>query len=89
MGSMKSPFHKQRQNLIAKFASRLRYPQLFMVVASIFVVDLMVPDVIPFADEILLGLLTFLIGSLRDRADNVRQAHEPRVVKNVTPDEEL
>lgn len=62
---------------IASFASRLRYPQLFFLTAAIFVVDLVVPDPIPFVDEILLGLLTLLLGGLADR-------HRPPP-KTVTP----
>jgi hypothetical protein len=50
--------------LIARVA-RLRFPNLFMVTALLFVLNLVVPDVIPFIDEILLGLGTALLGSLR------------------------
>jgi hypothetical protein len=46
-------------------AARLRFPVLFGVTASLFVLDLLIPDVIPLADEILLGLGTALLGSLR------------------------
>jgi len=53
---------------LLRFASRLRFPQLFALVAVLFVADLLIPDVIPFADEIILGLLTMLLGSLRKRA---------------------
>jgi len=51
--------------LLARFASRLRFPQLFAVTAGLFLLDLVVPDVLPFADEILLALGTLLLGSLR------------------------
>ncbi len=53
--------------LLTRFASRLRFPTLFWVTAALFVIDLLVPDLIPFADEVLLGLLTLLLGSLRGR----------------------
>ena len=52
---------------ILSFASRLRFPQLFMVVAGLFVLDLIIPDVIPFIDELILGLATLLLASLRKR----------------------
>lgn len=52
---------------LLRFASRLRFPQLFALVATVFVLDLLIPDVIPFADEIILGLLTLLLGSLKKR----------------------
>lgn len=43
------------------FAGRLRFPLLFALMAGLFVVDLVVPDAIPFVDEVLLGLLTVAI----------------------------
>ena len=52
------------------FLSRLRYPTLFKLTALLFAVDLVVPDVIPFADELLLALGTLLLGNLRKRRDD-------------------
>ncbi|HEX7110842.1 MAG TPA: DUF6116 family protein [Mizugakiibacter sp.] len=49
------------------FAGRLRHPQLFVLIAALFLLDLLVPDPIPFVDEILLGLLTLALGRLRTR----------------------
>jgi len=51
------------------FAGRLRFPQLFLLTGAVFVLDLLVPDALPFVDEILLGLVTALLGSLRRRKD--------------------
>lgn len=53
------------RSIVTRFASNLRYPALFKLVGVLFVVDFFVPDLIPFADEILLGLGTLLLGSLR------------------------
>jgi uncharacterized membrane protein YccC len=53
--------------LVTRFASGLRYPTLFGLVAALFVIDLIVPDLIPFLDEILLALGALLLGSLRRR----------------------
>jgi hypothetical protein len=50
-----------RQGLIASFLSRLATPRLFLVVAALFVFDLLVPDLIPFVDEILLAALTLAL----------------------------
>ncbi len=50
-----------------RYLSRLRFPQLFVITAVLFLLDLFIPDVIPFADEILLGLVTVLLGSWRKR----------------------
>lgn len=53
--------------LVARYASRLRFPYLFLATAILFVGDFVVPDLVPFADEILLGLLTALFGTWRRR----------------------
>ncbi len=50
---------------ILKFAEKLRFRQLFLLSATLFVIDLLIPDILPFVDEILLGLLTLLFASLR------------------------
>jgi hypothetical protein len=47
------------------FAARLRFPTLFWITAGIFVVDLLIPDFIPFADEVLLGLATLILSNLQ------------------------
>lgn len=59
------------QQLLAMFGE-LRFPWLFAITASVFAVDLVVPDLIPFADELLLGLATILLGAWRKRKDDVR-----------------
>jgi len=48
-------------------AARLRFPKLFALTAVLFAIDLLVPDFVPFADEVLLGLATALLGSWRAR----------------------
>lgn len=48
-------------------AAQLRFPKLFALTAALFLVDLVVPDLIPFADELLLALATALLGSWRRR----------------------
>ena len=52
--------------LVARLAP-LRFPVLFVICAGLFLVDLAVPDMIPFADEVLLGLATALLASWRKR----------------------
>lgn len=79
---MPSPGKTERAGLIQELASRLRFPQLFAVAALLFLIDLVIPDAIPFLDEILLGLLTVLFGTWRK---NRGVEEEERVVKNVTP----
>ena len=53
--------------VVERFAGRLRFPALFFLTATLFVVNLVVPDPLPFIDEILLGLVTLLLGSWRNR----------------------
>lgn len=50
-------------DFLERFAGRLRFPALFWLTALMFVLDLLIPDLIPFADEVLLGLGTLLLAS--------------------------
>ena len=52
---------------LTRWASGLRFPTLLVVIASLFVLDLIIPDLIPFVDEVLLGLFTVLLAALRRR----------------------
>ena len=52
---------------VVAWLSRLRYPQLFAIAATLFAVDLVVPDIVPFIDEILFALVTLLFGSWKKR----------------------
>jgi hypothetical protein len=49
------------------FLGRLSYPRLFVITAVLFVIDLIVPDFIPLADEILLGLGSLLLANFKKR----------------------
>lgn len=49
------------------FLGRLSYPRLFVITATLFVIDLVVPDFIPLADEILLGLGSLLLANFKNR----------------------
>ena len=52
---------------VARYLSRLRFPYLFAVTAVVFVVDLFIPDLIPFVDEIMLGFAATVLGMWRAR----------------------
>jgi hypothetical protein len=70
---MKTP----RSALVAWFVARLaplRFPVLFLITAGLFLVDLVVPDVIPFVDEVLLGLAAALLATWRKRRVEVSDA---------------
>lgn len=66
------------RDVVLRFAERLRFPWLFAVTAVLFGLDVLIPDFIPFADEILLGLLTMLFGVWRKRRSTPKRGH-PRV----------
>jgi hypothetical protein len=52
---------------LLRWFERLSYPRLFMVAAVLFVLDVIIPDFIPFADELLLGLGTLLLANWKKR----------------------
>jgi len=54
---------------VLNFLSKLSYPRLFALTAALFAIDLVVPDIVPFADELLLGLGTLLLANWRKRKD--------------------
>ncbi len=47
--------------LLLNYSRRLKFRNLFLLVIGLFVLDLVIPDFIPFLDEILLGLLTIIL----------------------------
>lgn len=74
------------QGFLSRFIGRLRFPQLFILVAILLGIDLAVPDVIPFLDEALLALLTAMLAMLRRRDPQPDPADpQKRIEKNVTP----
>lgn len=52
---------------IQRWLARLRHPQLFLLVGLLFLVDLLVPDMVPFLDELLLLAATVLLGRWKQR----------------------
>lgn len=53
------------------WARKLRFPTLFKLTAILFVVNIFIPDPIPFVDEILLGLGTLLLANWKDRKSTI------------------
>ena len=74
---------EERQGVIRKFLSSLRFPQLFLLLAALFAVDMVTPDPILFIDEAILGVLAVMLGMWRGRG-------EPEIseMKNITPDKD-
>jgi len=51
---------------------RLSYPRLFVLTAVLFAASLLIPDPLPFVDELLLGLVTLLLAG-RKRSPRVSE----------------
>ncbi|HEY8568645.1 DUF6116 family protein [Microbulbifer sp.] len=45
------------------YARRLKHPQLFKWICALFLIDLIIPDLVPFVDELLLGLATLFLAA--------------------------
>jgi len=45
-----------------------------MLMAVLFVLNLFIPDVVPFADEIIMGLVAALLASLRKKPEEEKKA---------------
>ena len=43
---------------VLRFAAKLRFPQLFLLVLVLFCLDLLIPDFIPFLDELILAVVS-------------------------------
>ena len=64
------------------FVARLTSWQLVTLVGLLFVLDVFLPDPIPFVDEIFLGVLTLLLARWKQR--RAKREREPSM-KDVTP----
>ena len=62
-----------------RFAGRLRFKQLFLITAILFLVNLIIPDPLPLIDELLLGLLTLMFASWKK--DRHGTPDEPAVIE--------
>ncbi len=58
---------EEREGFIRRFVSGLSFPKVFLLLSGLFFLDLLVPDMIPFLDEMFLGTLTVLFGMWRER----------------------
>ncbi len=67
-----------------KNANQLRFRNLFFLVMSLFLVDLLVPDFIPFIDEIILGLLAIILANWKKERN---QDKEDKIIEGEIIDE--
>lgn len=66
---------------VIAWLGRLRHPTLFAIAATLFAVDLAIPDFVPFIDELMFALVTLLFGSWKNRRKSEAgksQTVEPR-----------
>lgn len=66
------------------WARKLKHPTLFKLVAAIFLVNVFLPDPIPFIDEILLGLGTLLLANWKDRNKSMGDGRNPPIDGSAT-----
>lgn len=71
-------------HVLRAFLARLKFPQLFMLAGFLFLADLAIPDLIPYVDEVMLGVLTVLLSQWKRRGRELPADKPP--TKNVTPD---
>ena len=53
--------------VLVRWTSRLRFPYLFVLTTVLFLLNLFIPDVLPLADEVIMGLVAVLLASLRKK----------------------
>ena len=52
---------------LVRWASGLRFPWLVLLTGTLFVFNVFVPDVVPLADEIIMGLVAVMLASFRKK----------------------
>jgi hypothetical protein len=70
--------------VIIRWASGLRFPWLFALTAALFTLNVFIPDVLPLADEILLGLGALLLARLKKKKPD-KSAAEPGIKLTAPP----
>jgi hypothetical protein len=55
---------------LMQYAAKLRYPKLLALTVGLFILNLFVPDLVPWVDEILLALVSLLLAGLKSRHTN-------------------
>lgn len=63
---------------LSRFFARLRAPVLFSIIALLFVFDLLVPDFVPFIDEILLAAGTVMLSRWKKSPEPLPVQPPPR-----------
>lgn len=76
-------------DLPGTFLSRLRFPWLFAILAALWLFDMVTPDPVLWLDEVMLAIMTVMIGMLRKPKDGAGPptATDRPPEKNITPKE--
>ena len=71
--SPRDPEALRRRGIIHRLLGgmNLRFPGLFALLATVFAFDLVVPDFIPFVDEIILAILTMIFALWKERRGTI------------------
>ena len=62
---------KRLKSKVISYLESLRFPVLLLVAVVLFVVNIFVPDALPFVDEILLALVAAILARLKRRPRKV------------------
>ena len=62
---------------LLRWASGLRFPYLFLLTALLFVFNLFIPDIVPVADELIMGLVAMTLASIRKKPGQESIAKSP------------
>jgi hypothetical protein len=72
-------------SFVGRALSRLRFPQLFLVLLILFLLDLFMPDPLPLIDEAILAVLTLMVGQWKREPPRAGGRAGKPPEKNVTP----
>ena len=61
--------------IFLKNANQLKFRNLFFLVTSLFLIDLLVPDFIPFIDEIILGLMAIILANWKKERNQDKEGN--------------
>ena len=50
-------------SMLLAYADKLKFKNLFLATLALFIIDFLVPDMIPMIDEIILGLLAIVLAN--------------------------
>jgi hypothetical protein len=63
---------------LTRYLESLRFPWLLLATAILFVVSVLVPDALPFVDELLLALVAVILGRIKRKPRGKAQNDETK-----------